>query len=709
MSIVERSLDEWPSHAQAGAKEATDTTTPTAVKTTAAVWGWLPILTLIHASGLLLITLANLNVLSLNLSSNFISNNFLYWFGLAIMLVPTAIRMISANAARQERVGLVISLGLTLYLVKVIHSPFAFTYGDEFLHLFNTNQILQSQSLFTPNSVLAISPLFPGLPSVTAAITTLTDLSVFQAGLIVIGVARLVLLIALYLFAEEVSRSERIAGLTALIFMCNSNFLYWSAQFAYESLSFPLVVGVLYLIARRERVGRQSTYMAYSMLALLVISAIVVTHHLSSYVMVVFLVGWWVLIRSGIHLYLSNTLNIVNRWRKGAVDSDEMLTKLGSSVEHATASTVADVKPGTSVERGPEGLAFFAFIVALAWLAYVAITTYGYISGIFFRAGLSLFDLVMGNGGGRQLFASTNGYVAPQAEQIITFAGVILSLMGLPFGLYQLWQKCRYNAVAWLLAIGAFSYFGALLLRLTEAGWGTGNRASVYFYLGLAFVLALAADKLWSRQHRMGFRAVGSGLLFALVFMVIFASGVMAGWNPQIRFTQPLVVDAGEAIIEAQGVSAAKWMRQTLGANNRIVTDEANGRLMLAYGEQHGYVGTFPYVYDILRTPTLSQFLLGIMQERELTYAVVDRREVAWDTMAGYFFDPVDAQGNPTTSWSVQAVYEKFDREPFTSRVMDAGNVVIYDIAALVGTSPQKSDNNTVSSQATTIQNERSN
>ena len=53
------------------------------------------------------------------------------------MILPSAMRLITLEPTRRERMGIVTALGLSLYLVKVIHSPFAFTYSDEFLHLFN--------------------------------------------------------------------------------------------------------------------------------------------------------------------------------------------------------------------------------------------------------------------------------------------------------------------------------------------------------------------------------------------------------------------------------------------------------------------------------------------------------------------------------------------------------------------------------------------
>lgn len=702
MSFAERPIEDWqsrqPNPASAAVKPALETiAAETAVQTpatqlTAAVWGWLPVLSIVQAGGLLLISLANRGALVESPLST-----MLFWLGLAVMLVPTAWRLIATDVSRQERIGLLISLGMMLYFVKLIQSPFGFTYSDEFLHLFNTGKIIETKSLFSQNLVLPVSPLFPGLPSVTAAIASVTGLSLFHAGAIVIGVARLLLVTALFLLAEQVSRSPRIAGLTTLFFMCNSNFLYWSAQFAYESLSFPLVIGALYLIARREQVERRSTYTAYTIMALLAVSAIVVTHHLSAYFMVAFLFGWWFLVRFELHHYLGHALNIVNQWRKGKLPSEALMENLGSrptvvaalqtdaSVVTATDRVNAD---GTEVptERGPEGLALFAFILSLAWLTYVAITTYGYISLVLSKAGISLLDVLRGSDEFRQLFVGNDGYMVPVGERVVAMLGVLLSLVGLPIGLYHFWQRFRHRAVAWILATGAVSYFAMLPLRLTAASWETGNRASVYFSLGLAFTLALAADRIWANHQPIAAAILRQRAAFALIFTIIFAGGLVSGWDPQIRFTQPFLVSAGEEVVEPIGVSTAKKIRELIGSNQRIVSDETNGRLLLTYGEQTGYVGRYPYVYDILRSPTFTPVQYNVMQEWDLDYAVVDRRELAWDRMKGYFFNEVDAQGESTATWTDPAIYEKFDRQPLVSRMLDAGTVVVYDTGDLVAT-----------------------
>src|SRR6266545_4304543 len=84
---------------------------------------------------------------------------------------------------------------LGLYLVKVLHSPLIFTLHDEFIHWHTANDILKSGHLFRENPLLPASALFPGLEIVTAALTRLSGLTIFDAGVVVVGIARLMLVL----------------------------------------------------------------------------------------------------------------------------------------------------------------------------------------------------------------------------------------------------------------------------------------------------------------------------------------------------------------------------------------------------------------------------------------------------------------------------------------------------------------------------------
>src|SRR5512145_1550997 len=149
------------------------------------LWGWLPALALMGAGGLLLVSIAN----SLARSGRE-GVEWLFWVGLLMLVLPVLLRLTSAQPTRRERVGLLILLGLGLYLAKFMHSPYSFTFSDEFIHLYNSEMTSRTEELFNPNPILAVTALYPGLASVTTALAALSGLPFFEAGLVVIGFAR---------------------------------------------------------------------------------------------------------------------------------------------------------------------------------------------------------------------------------------------------------------------------------------------------------------------------------------------------------------------------------------------------------------------------------------------------------------------------------------------------------------------------------------
>ena len=176
-----------------------------------------------------------------------------------------------------------IFLGLAIYFVKLLQSPLGFTFFDEFLHWRTANDILRSGHLFKENSLLPVSPLYPGLELATTAVANLTGLSIFGAGVIVVGVARAVLALALYLFYEQVSGSVRVAGIAAAIYMGNPHFVIFDAQFAYESFGLAFLLTILLALLRSQR-AQGSARAGLNIVAVLCLCSLVATHHATSYV-----------------------------------------------------------------------------------------------------------------------------------------------------------------------------------------------------------------------------------------------------------------------------------------------------------------------------------------------------------------------------------------------------------------------------------------
>ncbi len=640
-------------------------------------WGWLPAVSLVGACGLLLVAVANA------LSRSGVGwAELLFWVGLLTLVAPFTIRLASAEAIRRERIGLVVLFGLMLYLIKIIHSPFGFTFADELVHTYNALGILQTGHLFRPNPILDVTPLYPGLEIAAAAIASLSGLNAFGAGLLIIGIARLILALALFLLYEQVSGSPRAAGFATMLYMANPNFLYFNAQFSYESLALPLLTLVLFAASRRETAINQVHRFGFTLATLFLIVAVVMTHHMSSYLLTLFLLGWTLAPALMRRVILPFTRKMIS-WNADQVASRQVFHYFAKRLRRFVGAwtwTNLDENVDTYARQGPGGLAVFALVAVAAWFILIASPTISYLSPVLTRAIVSIFHMIAGEEAARRLFQSNSGYVAPIWERMAGLGSVLFCLLGLPVGLRIVWRRHINKAIALTMAGAAVTYFGILGLRFSQAAWETGNRASEFLYIGLAFVVALGGIRLWQARRRM---SRPMRMIVTASIGIIFIGGVIAGWPPQLRLSQPYRVAVGDHFIDSQGLAAAQWSRVHLGDGNIMGADISNAELMLVHGGQHAYAGKWPDTEDILATADMPEWQIQILQRWQIQYFVVDRRLISQNNMAGLYFDWTG--GGPVSSTKLHPadIYEKFDKQPNASRIFDSGNIAIYDVSEL--------------------------
>jgi hypothetical protein len=635
-------------------------------------WGRLPVLSLVSACGLVCIAAADTGA---RIDAGWV--DLLFWIGILVVFVPIALRLFAVDAGRQERVGLVVLLGIACYLVKVLHSPVFFTFYDEYSHWRTLQDILRTGHLFQPNPLLPVSAFYPGLESATAALMRIGGLSFFAAGTIVVGAARLMLMLALFLFFELLSRSARFAGIATLIYTANPNFMFFDAIFAYESLSLPLALLLLYSVARRQR-SEAGDHLGLTIVIVITLLALVVTHHVTSYAVMVFLFLWLIAPR------LWAPLHELLTWYAGQITSRQLLRSINGSMRPLM-QLVSGEHPAEE-RQGVGGLVLVGSVAVCMWLVYVASLTVGYLAPHFIASVIQLIHLMGGEGTPRTLFKAGSGEVAPLWERLTGFGSVGLILLALPAGLLRLWRDRRTDTLALVLGMGALVYPVTLAVRITDGGAELANRANEFLFLALGFALTLGildfGLQRWSQRTRT--------LLFAGWATVLFAGGVIVGFGAWARTPGPYLVVADTRSVEPEGVAAAQWAQTYLGPNNRLFTDRINRMLMGTYGRQRpvtGYVDTTPS-WVVFYSASLGQRERDLLRESKVHYVVVDRRIAGHLPVVGAYFE----RGERTFAERVLPLpasrLEKFDTTAGVTRIFDSGDIQIYDVRALAHETP---------------------
>jgi len=584
--------------------------------------------------------------------------NPVFWLGIILILAPVCFRLLSQTPTRAERVGLLVLTGLALYAVKVLHSPIGFTFTDELSHWRTLLDIDQTRHLFQANSLLPVSPFYPALEILTHAFMSISGLTAYEAGVITVGVARVLFVLSLYGLFILISDSDRITSLTVLLFMGNSNFVFFNVQFSYASLGLPLAAFCLMLIVKRSTYSGKGAR-AFLLCILMSIAALLLTHHITSYVLAAFLIVWVAVV------WFARLLRLLFFRNRTVVRKSPIV----AFVETAESRGVS--LPGT--------IALLIIVGSVAWLVTAASTTIRYLA-IPLTTGIRDFlALLSGTGVSRQLFQDFTGLVAPLWERVSTFASIALIGIGLLLGLFPIWRQRRFQPLTLVLALIGASFPAVQLMRLNASAWEISNRLSEFIFLVVAFVIAIG---IVTRLPKDGRSLLFGRVVFMSAVVIIIIGGLNSGWPFWARLPGPYLVAADTRSVEARSIDAARWAKAHLGIGNRIGADRINRLLLATYGEQNivTNVSGQGNVAFVFMSPNFENAEKGFLQRAGINYLLVDQRLSTSLPVIGIYYE----KGEPNTNNHKIALdlnaLTKFDKDAQVNRIFDDGAILIYDV-----------------------------
>jgi hypothetical protein len=620
------------------------------------IWIWLPALALLSAIGLLLIAYGY------NMSRNVGPEGLRSFFypGIILIFTPTAARLITPFPSRIERLCLVCNAWMSCFLLKVLTSPLYFFLYDEFLHWRTEDDIIKTGHLLTINSLLPVSPFYPGLEISTNAFSMLSGLDVFHSALVLIGMARLLMALILFALNEELFRSARTASIATTCYMINQHYIFFATQYAYESIALPLAMVIFLLMApyqslsirlrqlnaaansalllptsltvnlAAERNEVRSDRYSITFLAFIIFAAITFSHHATDF----FFIGL-VLLWATIYRYL----------RLSALFQSS-LTWLGLG-----------------------GLAF-----AVGWINYPGNTVLPYLTGF--------LSTIFAHAGKHFAGTSINGYSPTIWEKNLALYTTYTLLAIIPLGWLCIWQRYRSHSLVLMLGLTSMGLHASQVLRSSDNGIQLADRASAVLFVGVSSVLGVFITQFWPVRQLHWIHI----FLIACVMTMLFMDGyISSGGSGYGSPPTPYVVGADSRSIEIQGIQAAIWTRTYLGSNNNTGTDRTNQLLMGTFGDQRiidtiqDHIDVAPIFFSLPLDPDS----LTLMKRGHLHYLVVDRRLSTSLPAVGEYFE----KGEPgamqhTVPVNLKALM-KFDTMPQVNKVFDGGAIVVFDVRKL--------------------------
>ena len=577
----------------------------------------------------------------------------LFWLSFCAIFAGPVLRGVAVRTSRAERILMILIASMLTYLVKLIYSPTSFAHFDEYLHWVSLSSMLDTGRTFNKNTLLPISPYYPGLEASAAALKLLSGADDFVAAAVLVGIARLVTALLMFRLIERLTASSRAAGVGAFVFMGNSSFVLFDQQFAYESLAFPLFCGCLFLscgVNRRHGSGMETRLT--TLLLMILIMGLTLTHHLSSFICACYLTA----------ILLCDFV-------------------LGRREQWVSALFIA--------------LAVVAFPVL--WSRLSGAPTQSYLGLSLSLATEDILNLFSGAARLRGFFVATAGPPTPLALKLGGIVGTALISVGLAMGYFRAIQRGLGSALTFypvtmmyrlsqmrvvssglvVLAASTVLFPVTVALRLTPNGWEIGNRLGPFVFVGVSIVVGVAVRFFLQINQSM----VVTGGLAGAVVTIIF-SGMVAGWGVDgLRGAYQISADA--LSIERMGIAASNWTATRLGAGNRFASDRVNQILLAGHGKQVSLTSLSEDIETsrLFMDENWGAEAVDIVSRARLEFILVDLRLTGGHPKFGYFDT---SSSDPKVELQARSLL-KFNWVDGISRVYDNGYIIIYDVRSING------------------------
>ena len=328
------------------------------------------------------------------------------------------------------------------------------------------------------------------------------------------------------------------------------------------------------------------------------------------------------------------------------------------------------------MQLGAIATSAFVFAVAYAFLL-PGNPVWNYLTEYFGSAFTQLGQILSGNVVARPLFTSSSR-TPPIWDRLFMTGDVLLVTFSIPFGLLIVQRVHRDNVLATTFGFASLLYPLSEAFRFTSLGTEITDRAGAFLFLPIAYVLTTSITHFWSTR-RLNRGAIA---LITSIIVVIFLGGVVVGSGPNLSgIPGPYLVSADRRSVEPESIETAIWSQAYLGPDNRIAADRPDLILMNSYGHQR-MVTRLKDNVDVSPIFYSAQFDItdiALLQYGRIHYLAIDTRISTALPLVGTYFE----NDRPTSIISRDAL-TKFDAVAKINKLFDSGDIVIYDTGTFI-------------------------
>ena len=558
------------------------------------------------------------------LHTSLIFYDVLFWIGILLSGISTYY-IISNNYKTETQLFCLFLFGFMLYLPHILSSPNYFHFYDELAHYQTALLIDEKGSIDVNVTSFTVSKYYPGIELLTIFFKNITGNSLFVSGRIIVGISHSFIALFMYLFFRNIS-STKIAAIASLVYFFNSAFTFFDTYFSYESIGLPLLVLILFTVTKKNS---HANSIGNTLIQVILLGAIVVTHHFSSYMVLLFLI-------------ILLTINIIFTYLKIKVYNRRFyfLTLL----------------TGT-----------FIFY----WMVYLANANINYYTKLTMD---SFQGILKQSIFGERLseFTSIQLLNVPYFELFIRrYLYVPLILLLVLGGIYYLYnKKSLHNEFILTLIIYSSLFIISLVGLFTSII--EFSRFSPFGFIGIAFLIGICLENM---QKTRFFKILS---LISVIILII--GGISLGTENRDPYSTNIRI--GQQSIESKVISSAAWSEKYLGRYNSMLSNSATSNVLEFYGIQKSisYGG-----WEVFFPTNVSFNATYYLESNGINYLAVDKRISIYISEVRYYFDrdelyiPNHPPFGRTEPLPLESI-TKFDKHVAFSNIYKNGNIAIYKI-----------------------------
>lgn len=567
-----------------------------------------------------------------------------FWAGIAAFLLPVTIFLLRSAPSREQRLFLLVLVGVFLGLPKFLRSPLQPLYADELAHARQTEIASQDGRLFIDNPFVGVVDSFPGLHGVSLALRDLTGLSVGQLAAVLVFTFLVLDLLGVFLLTERLVGSARAGSVAALIYGANSGFMFFDSQYAYESMGIPLLIWTLVAAGGiADYATPPAARRRWFVFACLLGLVLVITHHLTTIALLLYLIA------------------------------------LGIAIVVAAAR-----ESPWSVPLWPVlSMIFMIAAAAVLWAVFVATDLTAYLLPHLGKTAGDVGGIVAGatgnaqSTGRRELFQAS---ITPPYERWAAFVAPVLTALAAFVGVIALKARTTVSPLLVALAGVGVLYFPSVPLILTSGGAEGARRTWAFTFVGLAVLVAAGVE--WTLRRDRLRRSRAAIVVLAVAYVVIQIGNVAAGQSVEYRFPGAPVYGSDTRALTPEIRAGVRWFTTTQGTRKRIVTDRS-GTLAFSLVGLHWTEKAWSGLplwnfYFLPQRPDRRTF--QILEDAHTRYLVVDRRMYSSLPVTGVYLVRNEPGGKEHLAPPPRAALDRLDAVPWLAKIYESDTISIYRI-----------------------------